>query len=205
VRLLVIGAGGHAKVVIDAARCTGFEIAGVVGSPDGVTELLGIPVSHDAEQIEADGFIVAIGDNGARASEFDRRVAEGMNPATVVHPSAVIADGVTVGRGAFVAAGVVVNVDATIGDDTILNTGCTIDHDCVVGAHSLIGPNASLCGAASVGAGALVGAGASVAPCTSVGVWSVVGAGAAVVDSMPANRVCVGVPARPTREIGLRR
>lgn len=200
-RLLVIGAGGHAKVVVDAARCAGMDVAGVVGRPGDPDDVLGIPVSHDASNIDADGFIIAIGDNAARARYFDEYHASGLAPVSVIHPSAVIAEGVHVGEGVFVAAGVIVNVDARIGTNAILNTGCTVDHDCVIGDHSLIGPRGSLCGAVEIGEGVLLGAGVNVTPGTRVGEWSVVGAGAAVVDDLPERSVCVGVPARVVRGI----
>lgn len=195
-RLLVIGAGGHAKVVVDAARCAGFEIAGVVGLAGGRHELLGVPVSLDADGIHADAFIVAIGDNARRSELFAEHARGPLPAATVIHPSAVIADGVTIGDGSFVAAGVVVNVDARIGSDVILNTGCTIDHDVVIGDHSLVGPASSMCGQSRLGRGVTLGAGASVIPTRTVGDWTVVGAGAAVVSDLPSGAVCVGVPAR---------
>lgn len=200
-RLLVIGAGGHAKVVVDAARCAGFQVAGVVGQAGGREELLGIPVSLSAEGIEADVFIVAIGDNRRRALVFEQHVAGPLPAATVVHPSAVIADGVDIGAGTFVAAGVVVNVDARIGRDVILNTGCTVDHDVVVGDHALVGPASSLCGESRLGEGVTLGAGASIIPTRTVGDWTIVGAGAAVVADIPAGVVCMGVPARTVRRI----
>jgi len=200
VRVLVIGAGGHAKVVIDAARRCGYEIAGVVGGAGGATEVLGVPVSQEASGVHADGFIVAIGDNATRAREFERCIAMGMSPISVVHPSAVIAEQVRIGSGTFVAAGVIVNVDARIGENAILNTGCTVDHDCMVGDHALIGPTASLCGGVSVGVGTLVGAGTSLIPRSSVGDWSVVGAGATVVSALPSHSISVGVPAAVVRK-----
>jgi len=196
VRLLVVGAGGHAKVVIDAARAAGFEIAGVIGAEDDAPDVLGIPVSRAAEGIAADAFIVAVGNNAARARLFAEYVEGGMAPATVIHPTAIIAPGVLVGVGTFVAAGVIVNVDALIGQNAILNTGCTIDHDCVVGDHALVGPTASMCGESRIGTGVTFGAGASIIPVKRVGDWSIVGAGAAVVADQPPRIVCAGVPAR---------
>ncbi len=202
-RVLVIGAGGHAKVVIDAVRCAGFTIAGVLGREGDPDAVLGHAVSRDASDVEADGFIVAIGDNAARARAFDAHLERGGTPpVSIVHPSAVVATGVQIGEGAFVAAGVVVNVEARIGANSILNTGCTIDHDCVVGDHALIGPTASLCGGVEVGEGVLLGAGASVTPRARIGEWSTVGAGAAVVSDLPPRSVCVGVPARVVRKAG---
>lgn len=200
-RLVVIGAGGHAKVVVDAARLAGFVVSGVLGRPGDPSDVLGVPVITDSRLVLAERFIVAIGDNAARAHAFDAWVQAGLEPATVVHPSAVIARGVVMGPGTFVAAGVVVNVDARIGSDVILNTGCTVDHDCEVGDHALIGPAASLCGGARIGEGTLLGAGAAVLPRCEVGSWSVVGAGAAVTRNLPDRGVYVGVPARRVRVI----
>jgi acetyltransferase EpsM len=201
VRLLVVGAGGHAKVVVDGARAAGFEIAGVVGDRGGRSTLLGVEVSETAENVSADCFIIAIGNNRKRAEVFAQYVSGTLPPATVVHPSALIADGVTIGEGTFVAAGVVVNVDARIGRNVILNTSCAVDHDVIVGDHALVGPTASLCGESRLGEGVTFGAGASIIPVKTVGDWTTVGAGAAVVHDMPGHVVCAGVPARTLRRI----
>lgn len=203
-RLLIVGAGGHAKVVLDAARCCGIEIAGVLGAAGGATELLGVPVtqgSSDLSALAADAFIIGIGDNRTRATVYAEYLALGLTPATVVHPSATIADSAELGAGTFVAAGAIVNPEAVIGANAILNTGCTVDHDCVIGDHALIGPSAGLCGAARVGDGTLIGAGACVLPGATVGAWSVVGAGAAVVTDVPDGSIAVGVPAAVVKRI----
>jgi len=202
VRLLVVGAGGHAKVVIDTARSAGFDIAGVVGTVNDAREVLGVPVSESAAGIAADGFIVGVGDNRVRARIFNEYRDNGFTPLTVIHPSALIADSVVVGAGSFIAAGAIVCVDAVIGENVVLNTGCTVDHDCMVGDHALVGPTASLCGESRIGAGVTFGAGASIIPVKRVGDWTVVGAGAAVVRDMPASIVCGGVPARQLRMRG---
>lgn len=196
-RLLVIGAGGHASVVVDAAQVAGIEVMRVVGDANGRLEMLGVPIAPTAEGADADGFIVAVGDNLVRAKLFAEYTALGLTPASVIHPSAVIAPGVVVGDGTFVAAGVVINTGASIGSNAILNTNSTVDHDCVIGDHVHIGPMAGLCGGVHVGEGTLIGAGCSIIPTRSVGDWAVVGAGSAVVGDVPAGVTCAGVPARP--------
>jgi sugar O-acyltransferase (sialic acid O-acetyltransferase NeuD family) len=201
VRLLVVGAGGHAKVVIDTARAAGWDIGGVVGVEGDAPEILGHCVVLTPEDVDADAFIVAIGDNHVRARTYERYLQAGMTPATVVHPSAVIGSGVEIGGGSLVVAGAIVNVDAHIGADAILNTGCMIDHDCVIGDHSLIGPGATLCGGVKIGDGALLGAGVNAIPLARVGEWSQVGAGATVIGAIPSATVAVGVPARPIHGI----
>jgi UDP-perosamine 4-acetyltransferase len=202
VKLLVIGAGGHAKVVIDAARAAGFNVVAAVGNADGVRAVLGVPVLPDAEGTQADCFIVAVGDNRERATLFAEYASRGLAPHTVIHPSATIAPSATVGDGAFLAAGVVVNPDAVIGANVILNTGCTVDHDCTIGEHAHVGPGANLCGSVTIGEGTLVGVGASAMPGVSVGAWTVIGAGATVTGDLPAASVCVGTPARPMKPAG---
>jgi len=197
VRLLIAGAGGHAKVVVDAALEAGIEIAGVVGHEGDPSHVQGVPVVHDAGSLDASGFIVAVGDNRTRSEIFAEYSATGLAPMSVVHPSALIARTAVIGAGTFVAAGVIVNADSRIGRNTILNTGCTIDHDCVIGDHAHVGPNASTCGAVTVEEGALVGIGCSLLAARNVGEWAVVGAGSTVVRDVPAGRTYIGTPARP--------
>jgi len=197
VGLLVIGAGGHAKVVIDTAQAAGLQVSGVIGGDGDPAEILGVPVSRDRSGVEADSFVVAIGDNAIRAAAFAQYLETGLTPATVVHPSAVVARTVTVAAGTVIASGVVVNVDTRIGANVILNTGCRVDHDCIIGDHAHVGPSATLCGGVRVGEGVLIGVGGCAIPCVSVGEWSVVGAGSAVVADVPPHSTWGGVPARP--------
>lgn len=195
-RLIVVGAGGHAKVVVDGALAAGWEIAAVVGLPQDPKDVLGYPVVLDTADVDADAFIIAVGRNDIRRDFFQAYAATGLPAATIIHPSAALSPRVEVGAGTFVAAGAIVNVDARIGENVILNTGCTVDHDCVVQAHSLIGPTASLCGGCVVGEGVTMGAGSSAIPRIVIGEWTTVGAGAAVVDHLPPHATAVGVPAR---------
>jgi sugar O-acyltransferase (sialic acid O-acetyltransferase NeuD family) len=196
VKLVVVGAGGHAKVVVDAARAAGHTVLAAEGDTGGADDVLGVPVVQPLSQLPADSFIIAIGDNAARKSQFEAHVAAGMRPVAVVHPSAIIGENVTVGEGAFIAAGAVVNPDARIGPNVILNTGCTVDHDCAIGAHAHIAPGVALSGGVSVGEGALIGVGAAAVPGAEVGAWAIVGAGATIIDPVPDGATAVGTPAR---------
>lgn len=201
-RLLVVGAGGHAKVVVDAALQAGHDIACILGDEGGRTEILGLPVITGEVPRDVDRFIVAIGDNEARARRYAELVADGLTPASVIHPTAVIAETASVGPGCLVAAGVIVNPDARVAEDSILNTGCIVEHDCTVGAHTHLGPSSTLCGAVTTGEGVLLGVGASVVPGARIGAWSVVGAGAAVASDLGEHSVYAGVPARLIRRAG---
>ena len=197
--VLVVGAGGHAKVVIATLRAAGHAIAGVLDDapePVGRT-VLGIPVIGPIARLgDHDGpAVLAIGSNRVR-----RRLAAAYPEANwlaVVHPSAVVDESVRVGEGAVVFAGAVVQPDTVVGRHAIVNTGATVDHDGRLGAFVHVGPGAHLSGNVMIGEGGFLGVGACAAPGTTIGAWATVGAGAAVVRDLPPNVTSVGVPARP--------
>ena len=206
--LVVIGASGHARVVLDAARRTGrFRVVGLVDPrlPRG-TEVDGAEVLGDDTTLPGllrahPGLacVIGIGDNAAR-----RRVAASLavlDPApafaAVVHPAAVVAASAAVGEGAFVAAGAVVNAGARIGAHAVVNTAASVDHECDVGAFASVGPNAALAGNVTVGEAVMIGIGACVVPGVRIGAEAVVGAGAAVIADVPAGVTVGGVPAPP--------
>jgi UDP-perosamine 4-acetyltransferase len=206
--LLIIGGGGHAKVVIDLARRSGdWRIAGVLDDAPGAAGrmVLGCPVLGGTERLQDfiggdAAFVVAIGANAIRQRLQERAIAAGLLAVRLVHPTAVVASSVVVGPGVVVMAGAVINADANIGEGAIVNTGALIDHDCRLGAYCHIAPGAALCGEVAVGARSLVGVGASVIPGVSIGSDCVVAAGAAVVRLVPSRARVAGVPARPIRE-----
>ncbi len=207
-RLLIFGASGHGKVVADAARCAGWDVLAFADDDPSKRNatLLGIPVrvigveETTAFCREACAFpIVAVGSNVIRRRVFDALRTAGLEPATVVHPAAVIAQAVDVGAGTVVLGGVVVNPGSTIGENVILNTACTIDHDNRIGAHAHISPGVHIGGTVDVGDGTHVGIGSTVKNNIRVGAWSVIGAGSAVVRDIPDRVVAYGVPARVRR------
>jgi len=206
---MVLGGGGHAKVVVDslAARDVAERIAVVDADPNRVgTTVLGYPVIGDDDAL-ADArnqgfgcFIVGLGardDNTLRADLFGRGRSAGLEPFTVIHPSAAVSAHARIGAGTFIAAAAAVNPGADVGDNVIVNTAAVVEHDCRIGDHALIGPSATVLGAASVGALALIGAGAVVLPGISIGEAAVVGAGAVVLEDIADGARVAGVPARP--------
>jgi acetyltransferase EpsM len=210
VPLLVIGASGHARVVIDSARQAGrHRLVGVVdpsvraGTTVEALEVLGgdDSIGAIAAAWPSLACIIGIGDNATR-EEVASRIA-GAHPqitfASVVHPAAVVAASATLGAGAFVAAGAVINPGARIGAHAIVNTGATVDHEAEIGDFASIGPNAALAGSVVVGRGAAVGIAACAIPGVRIGDTAIVGAGAVVVGDVASGETVAGVPARPLR------
>jgi sugar O-acyltransferase (sialic acid O-acetyltransferase NeuD family) len=209
VRVLIIGAGGHAQVVADILLRMGE--AGFAVCPIGYVDdnpilsgcrFLGLPVLGclaDSVSIAHDAVIVAIGDNVTRQRVFDLLHNHGEHFVIARHPHAVLAPDVEVGPGSMICAGVVVNTGSRIGANVISNTGCTVDHHNLVGDHTHIAPGVHTGGEVMIGEGALIGIGATIMPRRIVGPWATVGAGALVSKDVPAYAVAVGAPARVIR------
>lgn len=196
-KLILWGAGGHGKVVLDVARGSGVyeEIAFMDDDPAvgrefaGCPVFLGIPKGYEE-------FLVSIGVNRTRAACYSKVLNVGLRPATLIDPSAVISASAKIGCGTVVMPRVVVNADAVIGENCILNTGAIVEHDCKIGDHSHISPGAVLGGGVKVGRFAHLGIGVNVLPGAVIGEGAVVGAGAVVLAEIPAGVTAVGVPAR---------
>ena len=203
-RLILFGAGGHAKVVLEAflARCPNGEIAVLDDDPARAgASLLGHPVRGPREWLAGNwpGIAVmpAIGDN-RRRDELIRDLKRLKRPLrTIIHPAAIVSPSARIGDACFLAAGAIVNAAAGLDDGAILNTGASIDHDCRIGRAAHVAPGARLCGTVRVGARALVGTGAAVIPGRSIGEDAVVGAGSAVVCDIPGGETWAGCPAKP--------
>jgi sugar O-acyltransferase (sialic acid O-acetyltransferase NeuD family) len=207
-KVVVFGAGGHSKVVLDVLERT--KRYAVVGLLDNSVDLhgttrWGYKVIGGRDQFIAlqkrgvTRLIVALGDNRERQSMFDEAVKAGFELVSAIHPSAQLGKGVVIGPGSLLVAGTVVNVDAQIGANVIVNTGATVDHDCRIGAHAHISPGAHLAGNVTVGELTHIGIGAVVLPNLTIGWACIVGAGAVVRESVPDGVVVAGNPARPIR------
>jgi len=209
-RFAVVGAGGHAKVVVDALLASGREVLGFYDDNPvllGAEPIPGVKVLGDTKDLrggleKVKGVVIlAVGENRIRC-RLSRRLSVPYGVACA--PSAVLGRGVRVGKGSMILPSATVNIDTVIGEHVILNTSSSIDHDCTIGDLVHIGPGAHLGGDVVVGEGTFIGLGSSVIPGIRIGRWSVIGAGAVVTKDIPDNCTAVGVPAKviKTREEG---
>ena len=199
-RVVLIGAGGHAKVVISTVRAAGGEIVSLVDDDATRTgdQVLGITVCGTASMLDDalfDQAIIAIGSNERREHVAS---TTSLRWATVIHPRAFVHESVQLGPGTVVFAGAVIQADAVIGAHVIVNTGATIDHDCRIGDFAHVAPGVHLAGNVRVGKGCLIGIGSCAIPGIHVGDRATVGAGSVIVRDIPAGTVAFGSPARAT-------
>lgn len=205
-RLIIVGASGHARVILDAARCGGWTVLGFIDATHAPGELVDeTPVlGNDADvptlldRFPDAAIILGIGDNAVR-----RRIAEAICQtdsrvrfAKVIHPCSVVARDVQIEDGCFIAAGVTVNTGCKIGSHVVLNTNSSVDHDCTISDFAFIGPNAALAGGVELDVSAFVGIGATIIQNIKIGKHAVVGAGAVVLSEVSEGERWVGVPAR---------
>jgi len=201
--LVVYGAGGHGRVVADAARAAELEVMGFLDDavPTG-QQVLGWRILGNADWLHGrHGVSVAlgIGANDVRRQVAERLLRQGAALATVVHPTAVVSPYAELAPGVVVFALAVVNVGGRVGRGAIVNTGSILEHDVQIGDFAHVASNAALGGAARVGDGAFLGTGAVVLPGRAVGAGSIVGAGAVVSRDVAPDIVVAGVPARRMR------
>lgn len=213
--ILIVGSSGHAKVVVDIVHNEGrFKIVGLVDSFSVVGEsavgysVLGgeQDIGRIADSRHLAGYLIAVGDNFARAGIAERIsvIAPGLPLVSAVHPRAVLAESVYVGAGTVVMAGAVVNPGAIVGRCCIINTNASLDHDAKMEDYSSLAPGVAIGGNSTIGSFSAIGIGATVVHRVRIGSHVVVGAGAAVVQNVDDHLLVTGVPARPLRmrEVG---
>lgn len=213
-RVVIAGAGGHARSVLEALRSTGEHEAVALTDADAGragAELDGVPVAGDDDQLEAlrhrgvEGACLGVGgtaSNALRRELFERLRALGFSLPVVRHGSAVLARTAEVGAGSQVLAAAVLGAGVTLGEDVIINTGAIVEHDCRIGDHVHLATGCALAGGVTVQRAAHVGIGACVLQGVTIGEGAVVGAGAVVLRDVEAGDTVVGCPAMSLKPSG---
>jgi sugar O-acyltransferase (sialic acid O-acetyltransferase NeuD family) len=209
--VLVVGGGDQGRQVISAIEAAASaEIVGVLDRTIPRRTLVAgyrvVGTEDDlhscGEDLGADAFVVAIGDNSTRAALLERlsNACPDLSVFTVVHPAATVARDALVGGGSMVLAGAVVSNGCTVGRGVLLGTHSSIDHDCTVDDYASLAPGVTAGGTVRIGRATAVGIGANVVHGVTIGADAVIGAGALVLDAVPDRVVAFGVPARVVRE-----
>ena len=211
-QLIIIGAGGHAREVLDVVESINdsspqFEVLGFVvdpeyGSAGAVVNDIPILGGIDVLAKYSKTVLVtcAVGPSHIRFRLVRRAEAMGCSFATLVHPSAMITRRVSLGQGVVITAGCLLTNQILIGDHVHLNLACTIGHDAVLEPFVSLAQGVHVSGHVHIGTGSCVGTGVSIIQNVTIGCWSVVGAGSTVIRDVPANTTVVGVPARVIKE-----
>ncbi len=204
VELIIVGASGHGRVVLDCARGAGFQPIGFIDRAiepgrfvNGIPVLAPEPEACAELRTRGAAWFIAVGDNRVR-EDLARRIAAltGRPAASVVHPRCTISTAATFGSGVFIGPGVILNTEVRVGHGAILNTACTVDHDGLIKEFAQISPGCHLAGNVTIGTRAFLGTGVAVIPGITIGDDAVVGAGAVVVEGIAPGVTAVGNPAR---------
>ena len=202
--IIVLGGGGHARVVVDALLASEVQVLGFVDADPEKKDVEGLrrlgEVEYIAETYKSDKILLAngfgsIGTPGARLKYFDMYKELGFHFISVVHPKAIVSPSANLEEGVQIMAGAIVQPGVSVGKNSIINTGVSIDHDCTIGAHVHVAPRATLSGAVRVGDYAHIGTGAVVIQGIEIGAESMVGAGSVVIKEVEKGTTVLGNPA----------
>ena len=186
--MVLYGASGHCRVVIDIVEALGLPIDFIVDDNPDIKSLLGYEVRRNEGVY--DDCIITIGQNRVRKRIFEHIKAS--HYISVIHPSAIVSPRAEIGNGVVVMQGAIIQSCAKIGDHCIVNTGATIGHDVKVGNFVHVASHATITGGVTIDEGTWIGAGAVVKQGVHIGSWTMIGAGSVVVDDIPDGVVAFG-------------
>lgn len=200
-QIVVIGAGGHARVVVECLRMAGWNVTGCTDPDPTLRDCAGAPVIGTDDilgSVRNEGIshaFCALGDNCLRDKVGEILTGLGFTLPTVLGPGTIVSTSVQIGIGTAILPGAVVNGYSLIGPFAIINTNASVDHDCVIGRAAHIGPGVALAGDVHVGDRTFIATGTIVIPQRRIGPDSIVGAGSVVIRNLPSNIVAFGNPA----------
>lgn len=200
---VLVGAGGHAKVITDIIERNNCEIRGFIDDNFKGDQFLRYPVLGGIDAVpslmEEDPsltFIISIGSNPIRKKIAEKLMKIGVKFGSAIHPSAIISSRAEVGHGTVVMPNAVINSHVKIGKHCIINSAAVVEHDCRIHDFVHLSPGSLLAGDVTIGEGTHVGIGAKAIQNIHIGSNTVVGAGAVIVKNIPANVTVIGIPAK---------
>ncbi len=203
-RLIIIGAGGYAKSVLDSIDYYNYQVEGFLDEKSTEGEHLGYPILYrrlcSIWRPKRYCYFIAIGNNERRKKWFDKLTKKKLRLINVVDKSAIVSPRATIGKGCFIGKMAIVNSKAVIGDDCIINTKALVEHGCNIKNHVNISTNTVVNGDVVVGEGSFIGSCSVTIGQKKIGKWSTVGAGAVVINNVGNNVTVVGVPAKEIKK-----
>lgn len=202
--VIIIGGGGHAKVLASTLVEMNIPILGFVDPDTSKITLLGLPrlggdeaiLDHSPDSILLAQGLGSVSPDFVRSKVFDHHKSLGYTFVTAIHPTAIVAREVEIGEGTVIFAGAIVQPGTQIGQNCVLNTRCSVDHDCYIGPHNHIAPGATLSGSVTTGSNCHIGVGSTIIQGVILGENSLIGAGSVVLKQVPPNTTVFGIPAR---------
>lgn len=203
--LVIIGAGGHARVVTDAVKESGFHLAGIIDidyQGGGRQEtILGIPVIGDMSALDKfepgnTAVVIAIGDCAKRAELYTKIKAIGFRLPFIIHPTAIVSKHVDIEGGVFINTGVIINAEVKIRENTIINTAAVIEHEVTIGRHCHLAPGVRIGGRTNINDYVFIGIGSNVINGINIGHNAIIGAGSVIINDVGAATTVVGAPGK---------
>lgn len=203
-KLIVIGAGGYAKSVLDSVDIYNYEVIGFLDESTKKKTHIGYPILanslNDIKCMKQYVYFIAIGNNEKRKVWFNKLKEHGLRIINVVDRTAIISPKAILGTGCFIGKFAVVNSKAIVGDDCVINTRALVEHGCTVAAHANLSTNSVINGDVCVGEGSFIGSCSVTIGQLKIGDWSTVGAGAVVIHDVGNHVTVAGVPAKIIKE-----